>query len=32
MWIKFGEPVNDKKGTRIYKEATALIEMIVALE
>lgn len=27
VWIKFGEPVNDKKNTRIYKEATALIEI-----
>ena len=27
VWIKFGEPVNDKKVTRIYKEATALIEI-----
>ena len=27
VWIKFGEPVNDNKGTRIYKEATALIEI-----
>lgn len=27
VWIKFGEPVNDKKGTRIYKEATALKEI-----
>ena len=27
VWIKFGEPVNDKKGTHTYKEATALIEM-----
>jgi hypothetical protein len=27
VWIKYGEPVNDKKDTRIYKEATALIEI-----
>ncbi len=27
VWIKFGEPVNDKKVTRIYKEATALMEI-----
>ena len=27
VWIKFGEPVNDKKDTRIYKEATALYEI-----
>jgi len=27
VWIKFGEPINDKKATRIYKEATALIEI-----
>jgi len=27
VWIKFGEPVNDKKVTRIYKEETALIEI-----
>ena len=27
VWIKFGEPVNDNKGPRIYKEATALIEI-----
>ena len=27
VWIKFGEPINDKKVTRIYKEATALIEI-----
>lgn len=27
VWIKYGEPVNDKKVTRIYKEATALIEI-----
>jgi len=27
VWIKFGEPVNDKKDARIYKEATALIEI-----
>jgi hypothetical protein len=27
VWIKFGEPVNDNKNTRIYKEATALIEI-----
>ncbi len=27
VWIKFGEPINNNKGTRIYKEATALIEI-----
>jgi len=27
VWIKFGEPINDKKDTRIYKEATALLEI-----
>jgi len=27
VWIKFGEPVNDKNDTRIYKEATALLEI-----
>jgi len=27
VWIKFGEPVNDKKVARIYKEATALVEI-----
>jgi hypothetical protein len=27
VWIKFGEPVNDKRNSRIYKEATALIEI-----
>lgn len=27
VWIKFGEPVNDKKSTRTYKEATALKEI-----
>jgi len=28
VWIKFGEPVNDENGTRFYKEATALKEMV----
>lgn len=27
VWIKFGEPINDKIGTRYYKEATALKEI-----
>ena len=27
VWIKYGEPVNDKKPERIYKEATALMEI-----
>jgi hypothetical protein len=27
VWIKFGEPVSDKIGTRIYKEAMALKEI-----
>lgn len=27
VWIKYGEPVNDKKVARTYKEATALMEM-----
>jgi hypothetical protein len=27
VWIKFGEPVNDKKRTHIYKEAMALKEI-----
>lgn len=27
VWIKYGEPVNDKKEGRIYKEATALMEL-----
>jgi len=27
VWIKFGEPVNDKKSMRNYKEATALKEI-----
>jgi len=27
VWIKFGEPINDKKETRIYKEAIALKEL-----
>jgi hypothetical protein len=27
VWIKFGEPIYDKKGMRIYKEATALKEI-----
>ena len=27
VWIKFGEPINDNKGTRYYKEATALKEI-----
>jgi len=27
VWIKFGEPVNDKNSERIYKEATALKEI-----
>lgn len=27
VWIKFGEPINDKEGESIYKEATALKEI-----
>lgn len=27
VWIKFGEPINDNKDTRFYKEATALKEI-----
>lgn len=27
VWIKFGEPVNDARGTRLYKEASALKEI-----
>jgi len=27
VWIKFGEPINDNKKTRIYKEAIALKEI-----
>lgn len=27
VWIKFGEPINDKKETRLYKEAIALKEL-----
>jgi hypothetical protein len=27
VWIKFGEPISDKIGTRIYKEAMALKEI-----
>ena len=27
VWIKYGEPVNDNKSTRMYKEATALMEI-----
>lgn len=27
VWIKFGEPINDKRGTRIYREAVALKEI-----
>ena len=27
VWIKFGEPINGKKDTRIYKEAMALKEI-----
>jgi len=27
VWIKYGEPVNDKKVTRVYKEATALMDI-----
>lgn len=27
VWIKFGEPVNDEKRVRLYKEATALKEI-----
>jgi hypothetical protein len=27
VWIKFGEPINDGKGTRFYKEGTALKEL-----
>lgn len=27
VWIKFGEPINDKRSTRIYREAVALKEI-----
>lgn len=27
VWIKFGEPINDNKDTRFYKEATVLKEI-----
>jgi hypothetical protein len=27
VWIKFGEPINDKKEMRLYKEAIALKEL-----
>jgi len=27
VWIKFGEPINDNKINRVYKEATALKEI-----
>jgi len=27
VWIKYGEPVNDKNAARIYKEATALMDI-----